>query len=145
VAAFVMHLLTRARDREARKAERESLIADRRREFQRETLLAVLDETMQLIATTRKVRGLKSSAEWPNGLWSSFISTRDRIDVLKFRVRDIEITKELQMLDDLCLGSTYLLRLDEEGKKAAMKKANEISDRLNQMIGERLAALDAFE
>jgi hypothetical protein len=150
VAAFLVHLLSRARDREARKGERESLIAERRREFQRETLLAVQDETMRFIKATLKMRELESvaapkHAALPDGLLADFISARDRISILKVRIHDEEIRKQAELLDDLCLGSTHYFQLDEEAKKRLRNKAIEAHHELNRMIGKELAALDTFE
>jgi hypothetical protein len=150
VAAFLVHVLSRARDREARRAEREGLIAERRTAFQRETLLAVQDETMRLIKAARRIKRLAdlqapNSTDIPDEIWDKFSSPRDRVLILKARIRDAGVREQLEQLDDLCLGSTGMLSLSEGDRKAAMNTANKTHEALNEKIGEALAALDTLE
>jgi len=152
VAAFIIHLLTRARDREARKAERESLVIERRKEFQRETLLAVQDQAQKMISATGcghrlDVIALNESgktAAWPNDLTDAFSSARDQVKILAVRLRSKSVRQHLSTLQENCVLATHDFPT-LENSKIAMRVANETFRLLNDQIGQELAALDTFE
>jgi hypothetical protein len=146
IAAIFIHWLTKSREREARAAVRESLIAD----SQRETLVSVQGEAVKLKNATSEGRRLDvlslqatdKLARWPDPLLNAQMAARDQIMVLRVRVRDDVVKELIGTFKEQCLAATHNFPSREQSR-VNMRDANETFRLLQDRIGEVLTALDS--
>jgi hypothetical protein len=154
IGAFVVHLLTRSREREARIEMRKDAQLERRNEFQRQMLRRLQHAAMKLIQSTAKIQhfdrdtirkfGKIRAVPYPEDLSNEDQRANAITAILGVRVRDEKARKLLQqMKDEVCAVTLFSTEI-EEGERH-MREASATFVKLNECIGELLRALDDIE
>jgi hypothetical protein len=136
------------RERDARDATNRRELFERRTTFQRETLLALQEATMQLGRATGAINHLDAMSFrntgkrqlLPDDLNEGYRLARARTSMLTSRVRDVFVRNLVAQLRQFSVDSTMSATQDESNR--AMKSMAQVHDELNQRIGELLRTLD---
>ena len=147
---WVQHRRTLEREREMRLAERNAKLADRRVEFQRQTLLELQDAVIEVARTTASMAhhdlvNFRRNGTWQRDLYPADLD-RDamlamrRTSVLMVRVRD-ETTRQLvQRVKDSSVAATG--SHDQETSDSELLKLARAFEELQPRIGELLRRID---
>lgn len=144
---------TYQRERESRNVLRRDAVAERRNEFQRETLLA-LQEVMTewsnglIEMYVRKSFENKSSGEWkdadlPNGLTDRLSTSTTRSVMLSSRVSDANVRTLVGQFKAQWSG--FLNATTRARSEESMNKASMTFQEINERIGDLLRCLDSIE
>jgi hypothetical protein len=144
---------TLKREREARESMRREKRADRRGDFQRETLLALQDSLLELGRSNGEIYHLDLIAYHRTGEFvrqriSEELNERNRLangrtSVLTSRVRDVAVREMIQTFSDYANVETMSRDLDEAREAANL--GIRLFVKINERIGELLRKLDDDE
>ena len=150
IADVVQHKWTLEKDREARTATRQDKQFERRNTFQRETLLALQETSMDLARMAGQMHHLDTMAFRQTGKWQEQLFSEElaeghraamaRANLLAVRVRDDQVR---QLVSDFrsCVARAGVCGSQAEGD-AVLRATNEVVATLNERIGQILRQLD---
>lgn len=147
------HRRLTAREREARREARKTVLEQRRADFQRQTLIELQEICATLLRKTGQAHhcdemALKKTGEWqkaflPDEVDEEFNQAQRRALVLLVRVRDTEVRRLAQDLKSLCADVVQSQGLDAS-RRAALQMLTAYEE-LNQRIGVALRDLEDAE
>jgi hypothetical protein len=140
------------REREARSDARAETKAEQRRDFQRQSLIALQDAICELIADLRLHVGEKSAVVLEGKDWNEAVASkevaiksmisRDRVVTLRARVSD-DLTRRLTQAVLVACASTVRAK-SKEGVFEGLEKMKEGLEGVSERIGIMLRTLDDF-
>jgi len=150
---WVLDRRTSTREREARAADRSERLLDRRRKFQRKTLLELQEVLMMCARAAMVIHHQDQMAFRDTGRWQKQLTTNDasetfraeqaRLTILTVRVHDQSIRHLANQFKAHCVDTNM-----SESKESSQHEALEMSatfDVLNEKIGDSLRKLDDDE
>jgi hypothetical protein len=145
---WIQHRLTVGRDREAREATRRDERTERRNAFQRDTLLNLQEAVMQLSRSTATIHHKDKMSRHSTGKPALLPDDLDeghrlghvRVSMFSARVRDQSVRDLVEQLRQLSEGSVKSTAQTECNQ--SLNAMFQVSDELNQRIGELLRTLD---
>jgi hypothetical protein len=147
------HRRTAKREREAREAVRGDQLFERRTGFQRETLLALQEASMQLARSVGQIQYLDEMAHRATGQWHKQLLPEDLSEANRLaqartlmfgsRVRDNSIRELVEKFRSLCTKITFSPNLEDSNR--AMLEQVEVYTELHRQIGVVLRNLDDAE
>jgi hypothetical protein len=145
---YIENRRAHSREREARDSARKDRLFEQRISFQRETLLALQDELMQLIRDTavahhHNVMTLRQTGKLgllPNDLDEGYRIHQATISKLVSRVLDRQVRDLVERLRTESVET--VLATSESAGDAFLKRAGQSHDQLNSRIGEVIRSLD---
>ena len=153
VSDWAQHRYERERDRESRKEARRDQLAQQRRTFQRETLLALQDAVMDLARATTAVvhqdeMEFRKTGKWQKQLLDEKLNqdqllASQRVSTLSVRVRDPLVREMAERIRNYAAQAT-VGPTREDSLSGRMKMSDEFG-KLQPRIGEILRTLDDEE
>jgi hypothetical protein len=147
---FLRDRRTLKREREAREATRRETRADRRANFQRQTLLELQDSLLELGRTNGQIHHLDTRAYKQTGDWRTQLVPEDldeknrsanaRTAVLTSRVHDASVRKMVQEFKENANFET--MGRDPESASDAHNLGIRLFVKINERIGELLRKID---
>jgi hypothetical protein len=152
VSDWVQHKRDLERDRETRKEARHDLLAERRTDFQRQTLLD-LQEAVQDIARAagavhvEDARAYKQTGQWqkqriPEELDQQILLANRRVMLLNVRVRDAELR---QLVEKVAVACSHSEHLSKDSSMVAIGAVGLVLIQVHERIGTLLRTLDDEE
>jgi len=140
----------RANQREARAGEWAEKAEQRRRDFQRQTLLDLHNALFELVRTTHQLnladkRAFRETGKWGQPVAPEELDEQDRLARAKFailvvRVQDDQLRALLNIVRELT-AHALLLAKSEQQAEAAMRDLGMAFESANAELGELLRAL----
>jgi hypothetical protein len=153
ISELVQHRRAASRERDARVAQSQIQLAERRSDFQRETLLNLQEACMQLARATGAAQhqdavAYRATRQWQiqllsNELDESCRAAQGRTGLLAVRVRDNEVRELVASLKQCAAAITLAMSWEDSNRD--MQAMVSTQERLNQRIGELLRRLDDEE
>jgi hypothetical protein len=150
---WVQHRRTVERDRETRKETRRDRLAEDRRRFQRETLLALQEATMEQIRTTASMHhqdemAFRKTGLWQKQLFGEDLSQQDHLAMRKTvmlsqRVHDDSLRELLDRFRAYSAQTT--ISIDKDSSDAAMSNMARHFEQIQGRIGHLIRTIDDDE
>jgi hypothetical protein len=153
LAAWLADRRLTERDRERRRDERRERLADRRNDFQRETLLALQVASQKLLRTTGRMHHLdvvafRTTGQWqrqqfPDDLSDDQLRQKTEAMLLASRVRDDETRTLAERLRER--AAVVGMSSNEGEAQSRMMAAADIQSALVDRIGQLLREMDEID
>jgi hypothetical protein len=153
LSARYQNTATVKRERESRLAVRHDQMAERRAEFQRQTLIELQDAVFDLMRATGAMHHQDEMAFRKTGQWQkqflgdeldqkALMSNR-RTSMFKVRVRDGSLRDMVGKLSNLC--AQVAISIDRDHSNGAMMEAGELFEKVQERIGELIRTINDEE
>jgi hypothetical protein len=153
LSARYQNTATVKRERESRLAVHRDQLAERRAEFQRQTLIELQDAVFDLMRATGAMHHQDEMAFRKTGQWQkqflgdeldqkALMSNR-RTSMFKVRVRDGSLRDMVGKLSNLC--AQVAISIDRDHSNGAMMEAGELFEKVQERIGELIRTINDEE
>jgi hypothetical protein len=153
LSARYQNTATVKRERESRLAARSDQLAERRAEFQRQTLIELQDAVFDLMRATGAMHHQDEMAFRKTGQWQKQLLA-DELDqkalmsnrrtlMFKVRVRDGSLREMVGKLSNL--SAQVAISIDRDHSNEAMTEAGELFGKVQERIGELMRTIDDEE
>jgi hypothetical protein len=147
---WVQHRRTLNRDRETRQADRSAQLAERRTDFQRQTLLDLQEAVMDVARTTGAMHhhdqmGYRNTGQWQRALYPADLdaaaaAAMRHTSILMVRVRDVFVRELVRRFREHSARVTT--RASKEVSESELAEMATVFEELQHRIGELLRQID---